>query len=40
MDREKRDKLNYQPVSLLPILSQVYEKCLYKQLENYWENTL
>ena len=36
----KRDKSNYQSVSTLPILSEVYEKCLYKQIENYLENIL
>ena len=28
---DKYDKSNYRPVSILPILSKVYEKCLYKQ---------
>ena len=36
----KYDKLNYRPVSILPILSNVDEKCLYKQIENYMENIL
>ena len=36
----KHDKSNYRPVSILPILSKVYEKCLYKQIENYMENIL
>ena len=35
---DKHDKSNYRPVSILPILSSVYEKCLYKQIENYIEN--
>ena len=26
---DKHDKSNYRPVSILPILSKVYEKCLY-----------
>ena len=34
------DKSNYRPVSILPILSKVYERCLYKQIENYMENIL
>ena len=34
----KHDKSNYQTVSMLPILSKVYEKCLYEQTENYMEN--
>ena len=37
---DKRDKSNYRPVSILPILSKIYEKCLYKQIENYMENVL
>ena len=34
----KHDKPNYRQVSILPILSKVYEKCLYKKIENYIEN--
>ena len=37
---DKHDKSNYRPVSILPILSKVYEKCLYKQIENCMENIL
>ena len=37
---DKHEKSNYRPVSILPILSKVYEKCLYKQIENYMENIL
>ena len=37
---KKNDKSNYQPVRLLLILSKVYEKCLYKQLEICIENIL
>ena len=37
---DKHDKSNYRPISMLPILSKVYEKCLYKQIENYMENIL
>ena len=35
---DKHDKSNYRAVSILPILSNVIEKCLYKQIENYMEN--
>ena len=35
---DKHGKSNYRPVCTLPILSKVYEKCLYKQIEN--KNTL
>ena len=37
---DKHGKSNYRAVSMLPILSKVYEKCLYKQVENYKENIL
>ena len=33
-------KPNYRSVSIVPILSKVYEKCLCKQKENYMENIL
>ena len=28
---------NYRPVSLLPIFSKIYEKCIYDTLYNYFE---
>ena len=28
---------NYRPVSLLPIFSKIYEKCIYDALYNYFE---
>ena len=28
---------NYRPVSLLPIFSKIYEKCIYDPLYNYFE---
>ena len=31
------DKENYRPVSILPLLSKVFEKLIYKQLSNYIE---
>ena len=31
------DKENYRPVSILPLLSKVFEKLIYKQLSNYTE---
>ena len=37
---DRHDKSNYRPVSILPILSKVYEKCLYKQVANYMETIL
>ena len=36
----KHDKSNYRPVSILPILSEVHENCVYKQTEYYMENKL
>ena len=35
---DKRDKSNHRPVSILRILSKVYKKYLYKQIENNMEN--
>ena len=32
------DKENYRSVSILPLLSKVYEKSLYNQLSNHVEN--
>ena len=29
------EKNNYRPVSILPVLSKVFEKCLYKQISSY-----
>ena len=34
------DKANYRPVSVLPLISKIYEKLLQKQLSNYIENVL
>ena len=34
------DKENYRPVSILPLLSKVFEKLIYKQLSNYIESFL
>ena len=35
---DKHEESNYRPVIILPLFSIVYEKCLYKQIENYMEN--
>ena len=35
---EPLDKENYRPVSILPLLSKVYEKLLYNRLSHYVEN--
>ena len=34
------DKENYRPVSILPLLSKIFEKKIYKQLSNYTESFL
>ena len=31
------DKNNYRPVSILPLLSKVYERLIYEQVSNYFE---
>ena len=31
---------NYRPVSILPNLSKIYEKCMYKQISEFFENVL
>ena len=36
----KSDEENYRPVSMLSNFSKVYEKILYSQFHNYFENTL
>ena len=38
--REPSDKANYRPVSVLPLLSKVFEKIIYDQLYEYLENFL
>ena len=34
----KNSKENYRPVSILPNISKIYEKCMYKQMFNYLGN--
>ena len=34
------DKSNYRPVSILPLLSEVYEKVIYNQLSDYFDSFL
>ena len=34
------DKTNYSPVSILPNLSKVFERCIYKQLSAYFDGIL
>ena len=34
------DKTNYRPVSVLPLLSKIFEKIIYEQLYEYSKNFL
>ena len=36
----RTDKANYRPVSILPNLSKIFEKIMWNQLSNYFENIL
>ena len=36
--RSRFEKNNYRPVSILPVLSKVFEKCLYKQISSYFND--
>ena len=36
----RTDKSNYRPVSLLPVVSKIYERLLYYQLNKYFDNKL
>ena len=38
--KDATDKANYRPVSILPLLSKVFEKVMYIQLYDYMENFL
>ena len=37
---DRTDKSNYRPVSILPNLSKVFERCIYKQLSAYFDRIL
>ena len=34
----KNSKENYRPLSILPNISKIYERCLFKPIPNYFEN--
>ena len=34
----KNSKENYRPISILPNISKIYERCMYKQMSNYLGN--
>ena len=36
----RENEANYRPVSILPNISKIYEKCMYKQISDYFENIL
>ena len=36
----RTDKKNYRPISILPNVSEIYERCLNKQLEEYFQALL
>ena len=38
--KEKTDKANYRPVSILPNLSNIYEKLMYQQLYDHFDSIL
>ena len=37
-NKSKLSKENYRPISILPNISKVYERCLYDQMSNYFDN--
>ena len=38
--KDKIDKTNYRPVSILPNISKLYEKLIYNQLYDYFDDIL
>ena len=38
--KDKNDKTNYRPVSILPNISKIYEKLIYNQLYDYFDEVL
>ena len=38
--KSKLSKENYRPISILPNISKVYERCLYNQISDYFEDIL
>ena len=37
---DRISKENYRPVSVLPVISKIFEKCIYKQLEMFFKDKL
>ena len=38
--KSKTSKYNYRPISILPNISKLYERCLYNQMPTYFDNIL
>ena len=38
--KSKTSKDNYRPISILPNISKIYERCLYNQVQTYFDNLL
>ena len=39
-NKSKTSKDDFRPISILPNISKIYEKCLYNQMETYFDNLL
>ena len=38
--KSKTSKDNYRPITILPDISKIYERCLYNQMQTYFDNLL
>ena len=38
--KSKTSKENYRPISILPNLPKIYERCLYNQMQTYFDDIL
>ena len=38
--KSNTSKDNYRPISILPNISKIYERCLYNQMQTYFDNIL
>ena len=38
--KSKASKDNYRPINILPNISKIYERCLYNQVQTYFDNVL
>ena len=39
-EKDSHDESNYRPVSILPLLSKLFERILYKQIDSYTKDIL